>query len=156
MNFHVDPAAFRERRVDGGQGKLGRVAIAAEMAEHDALDFSRQQLLDHGCRRCIREMPVARLDPLLHRPRPMRIVLQKFFVMIRFDHERVHLAQSLDDHLRRVTEIGDETEPARSGVKGKSERIDRIVRHGKSLHRDVANRKLRAGPKNPPVPVSAE
>jgi hypothetical protein len=32
--------------------------------------------------------------------------------MIRFDYERVHFAQSLDDHLRRVTEIGDETEPA--------------------------------------------
>ena len=71
--------------------------------------------------------------------------------MIRFDHERVHFAQSLDDHLRRVTEIGDETEPARSCVKGKSQRIDSVVRDGERLHCDVANRKLRTGPKNSPV-----
>jgi len=151
MNFHVDPAAFRERRVHDAQGKLGLVAIAAEMAEDDALDFSRQQFLDHAYRRRIRQVPVARLDPLFHRPRPMCIVLKKFFIMIRFDHERVHFAQSLDDHLRRVTEIGDETEPARSCVKGKSQRIDSVVRDGERLHCDVANRKLRTGPKNPPV-----
>lgn len=71
MDFHVDPAAFRERRVHGGQSKLGFVAIAAEMAEHDALDFSRQQFLDHTDCRCIRQVPMPRLDPLFHRPRPM-------------------------------------------------------------------------------------
>src|SRR4029450_11915183 len=81
----------------------------------------------------------------------MRIVLQKFFIMIRFDHERVHLAQSLDDHLRRVTEIGDEAEPARSCVKGKSPRIDSVGRDRERLDGDVANRKLRTGPKNSPV-----
>src|SRR4029450_12657351 len=81
----------------------------------------------------------------------MRIVLQKFFIMIRFDHERVHFAQSLDDHLRRVTEIRDEAEPARSCVKGKSQRIDSVVWHRERLHRDVANRKLRTSPKNSPV-----
>ena len=42
----------------------------------------------------------------------MRIVLQKFFVVIGLDHEHVHLAQALDQHLRRITEIGDETETA--------------------------------------------
>ena len=47
----------------------------------------------------------------------MRIVLQKFFVMIRLDHERVDLAQPLDHHLRRVTKIGDEPERARAGMK---------------------------------------
>ncbi len=112
MDIHVDPAAFRQRRAHGAQGKLRRVAITAEMAKHDALDFSRQQFLDHIHRCRIRQVPVPRLDPLFHRPRPMRIVLQKFFVMIRFDHERLHLAQSLDHHLRRVTQIGNETEAA--------------------------------------------
>ena len=43
----------------------------------------------------------------------MRIVLQKFFVVIRLDHERVDVAQPLDHHLRRVTEIGNESERAR-------------------------------------------
>src|SRR4029434_9254241 len=71
--------------------------------------------------------------------------------MIRFDHERVHFAQSLDSHFRGVPEIGDEAEPARSCVKGKSQRIDSVVRHRERLHRDIANRKLRTSPKNPPV-----
>ena len=92
MDFHVDPAAFREQRVNGAQGELGCVAIAAEMAEHDALDFSRQQFLDHTYCRRIRQVPMPRLDPLFDRPRPMRIILQKLFVMIRFDHERLHSA----------------------------------------------------------------
>ena len=75
----------------------------------------------------------------------MRIVLQKFFVVIRFDHERVHLAQTLDQHLRRVTEIGDKAEAARTGMKGKADWIDRVMRHGKSLNRDIADRKFRTG-----------
>ena len=43
----------------------------------------------------------------------MRIVLQKFFVVIRLDDERVDLAQPFDQHLVAISEIGDETEPAR-------------------------------------------
>ena len=42
----------------------------------------------------------------------MRIVLQKFFVVIGLDHERLHLAQSFDDQFGHVTEIGDESEAA--------------------------------------------
>jgi hypothetical protein len=71
--------------------------------------------------------------------------------MIRFDHERLHFAQSLDHHFGRVPEIGDEAEAARSGVKGKSQGVDRVMWDRERLHGDVANRKLRAGPKNPPV-----
>ena len=71
------------------------------------------------------------MDPLFHRPGPMRIVLQKFFIVVRFDHERVHLAQTLDQHLRGVAEIGDISETARTGVKREADRIDRVMRHGK-------------------------
>ncbi len=51
-----------------------------------------------------------RLDSLFYRPRPMRVVLQKFFVVISLDHERLHLPQPFHDHLGHVTEIGDKTE----------------------------------------------
>jgi hypothetical protein len=57
-------------------------------------------------------MTVARLDSLLHRPRPMDIVLQKLFVVIRLDHERSHLTQSFDDQFGHVTEVGDKAEAA--------------------------------------------
>ena len=86
----------------------------------------------------------------------MRIVLQKFFVVVRFDHERLHFAQPLDDHFRRVSQIGDETETARARMKGKPKRIDRVMWHGKSLDRNVANGKLRAGPENSPVAMLLE
>src|SRR5438552_18856323 len=101
-------------------------------------------------------MTMARLDSLLHRPRPMRIVLQKFFVVIGLNHERLHLAQSFDDHLGRVTKIGDEPETTGTGVKSKPKRINRIVRHRKRLHGDVADRKLGASRKDSPVTVSLE
>lgn len=98
-------------------------------------------------------MAMARLDSLLYRPGAMRIVLQKFFVVIGLDHEGVDLAEPLDHHLRGVTKVGDESERARAGVKRVPDRIDRIVRNGKSLDGDIADRKVRTGPKQPPVAV---
>jgi hypothetical protein len=62
-------------------------------------------------------MAMPRLDSLFHRPRSMRVVLQKFFIVIGLDHERLHLAQSFDDHLGHVAEIGNEAEAACAGLK---------------------------------------
>ena len=42
----------------------------------------------------------------------MRVVLQKFFVVIRLDHERLHLSQAFSNQLGHVTEIGDKPEAA--------------------------------------------
>ena len=86
----------------------------------------------------------------------MRIVLQKFLVVVCLDHERVDLAQPLDHHLRRVAKVGNEPQRARARVKRVSHGIDRIVRDRKSLDSDIADRKVRAGPKQPPIPVSGQ
>ena len=96
-------------------------------------------------------MTVPRLDSLFYRPRPVHVVLQKFFVVIGLDHKRLHLAQALDNQFRHVTEIGDKSETAQAGVKGEAQRINRVVRHGERLHRDIANRKLGAGRKDVPI-----
>ena len=101
-------------------------------------------------------MTVTRLDPLLHRPGPLRIILQKFFVVICLDDERMDLAQPLDHHLRRVTKIGNKPKCARAGVKGVADGIDRIMRDWKSLNGNIADRKLRACPEQPPVPVPGQ
>jgi hypothetical protein len=100
-------------------------------------------------------MAVTRLDPLFDRPRPMRIGLQHFFVVVRLDHERVHLAQPFDDHLRRVTEIGDEPERALAGMKRVPDWIDCVVRDGKRLDMDIADCEIGAGLEEPPVLVLA-
>ena len=44
-------------------------------------------------------MTVSRLNALLHRPGPMRIVLQHFLVVIGLDDERLHLAEPFDQNL---------------------------------------------------------
>src|SRR5581483_7739773 len=47
INFHVDLADFVEQRADRSAREIGRIAIATEMSEHDAFDFSGKQFLDH-------------------------------------------------------------------------------------------------------------
>src|SRR5437764_2899875 len=93
---------------------------------------------------------ISRHDTLLHRPGPIRIVLQKFLVMIRFDDERMHLAQTFDQHFCRITKVGDEAEATIAGMKRIADRLYRIVRDGKTLHQDIANGELGAGAKNAP------
>src|SRR5204862_896010 len=156
IKFDADLTALCERRADRAQSELRRIAIAAEMPEHDALDFSREQFLDHVRRGRVRQMTMTRLNPLFHRPRPMQIVLQKFFVVVRFDHKRLHFAQALHNHFRRVTEIGDKTEAPRSRVKSKTERIDCVMWNWECLHGYVADGELSASAEDSPVPMLLE
>ena len=82
--------------------------------------------------------------------------LEKFLVVIRFDDERVHFAQSFHQHLRGVTEVGDKPETAAPGVKRVTDRLDRVMRHREGLHRDVADGELRSGPEQAPVAMRGE
>src|SRR5207253_6935248 len=132
----------------------GCVAVAAEMTEHDAIDFSRKQFFDQGGSGVVGKMTVPRLNPLFHRPRATGVILQKFFVVISFDYQRVHLPQPFHDHLGRVTEVGDESETARAGKKCEAHWIDRVVWHRKGLDSDIADFEFGAGTKDSPVPMS--
>src|ERR1700752_2972952 len=98
-------------------------------------------------------MTMPGLNSLFYRPGGMFIVLQKFLVMIRFDDESVNFGQALDQQLGRIAEIGDKPKPVRSGVKNKTNRINCIMGHRKTLNRDIANRKLGASAKNSPIPI---
>jgi hypothetical protein len=126
------------------------------MSKHDPIDFSGKQFFDHGGGRVIGKMSVPGLDPLFHRPRPMSVALQQFFVVVSFNHERVHVPKPFHDHLGGVTQVGDKPEAARSGIKREADGIDRVMRHRKRLHKDVANLELGAGAKYPPVPMSIQ
>ena len=87
IHFQVGLAALRKQSPHCIQRQLRGVAIPTEMSEHNALDFSRQQFLDHACRSCVRQMTVPRLDSLFHWPGPMRVLLQQFLIMIGLDNE---------------------------------------------------------------------
>jgi len=95
-----------------------------------------------------------RLDALFHRPGTVRVVLQKFFIVIGLDHKCLHMAQPFHDHFGNVTEIGNKSEAAGTGGKHEPERIDRVMRHGKRLHCHVADGKFRPGRKEPPIATS--
>ena len=84
-------------------------------------------------------MTVPRLDALLHRPGPVRIVLEQLFVVIRLDHEGVNLTQPFDYHFGRVTKIGDKPKRIGPRVKSIADRVNRIMRDGKSLDKDIAD-----------------
>jgi hypothetical protein len=86
----------------------------------------------------------------------MWIVLQKLFVVIRLDDESVGPAQPFNEQFSRITKIGDKAETARTGVKSEPDRVDRVMRHRECLHENVANRKLSASAKNPPIAMSTQ
>src|SRR5205807_9497402 len=94
-------------------------------------------------------MSMPRLDALFHRPGTVRVVLQKFFIVIGLDHQCLHMTQPFHDHFGNVTEIGNKSEAAGTGGKHESERIDRVMRHGKRLYCNVAVEKLLNGRKEP-------
>ena len=101
-------------------------------------------------------MAVARHNPLFHRPGPMRIVLQKFFVVVGFDDQGVYFAQPFDQHLGGIPEIGDETETAIAGMESVAYWLDRIVWDEKGLDQHIADREFRTGTKDSPVFVLAQ
>lgn len=152
-NFNLSLPAFGEGVSNRLKRELRRIAIAAQVSEDDPVDFSRQQFLDHPRRRGVGQMSVAGLDPLLHRPRAMSVILQKLFIMIGLDHKGVDLPQPFHDHFGRVAEIGDKTESARSRVERETRRIDSVMRDGKRLDGNVANLEFRSGAKDSPVRV---
>ena len=82
------------------------------MPEHDALDFSGSNCSITFAAAVFERCPCRDWIRCFTGHGRCVIVLQKFFVVIRLDHERVHLSQPLDHHLGRVTEIGDEPEAA--------------------------------------------
>ena len=112
-NFDIGSSAFFQFRPDRPGREFRRIAIPAEMPEHDPRDFAGQQLRDHGGRGGIGKMAVPRLNPLFHRPGPMRIVLQKFLVVVRLNDESLHLAQTLNRQAGGMPEVGDITERVR-------------------------------------------
>ena len=124
------------------------------MPKHNPLNFSGEQFFDHARGSRVRQMPVPRLDTLFDRPRPVFVILQKFFIMISFNHERLDFSQPFSDQFGHVTKVSNKTEAARAGLKHESDRVYRVVRHGESLQRDIANRELSASRKQSPVPAS--
>src|SRR4051794_26800169 len=70
-DFDLGSSGFFEFGPDSSGREIRRIAILAEMPQHDPGDLAGQQLRNHCGGRAVREMTMSGLDPLFHRPRPM-------------------------------------------------------------------------------------
>src|SRR5688500_13797951 len=104
-------------------------------------------------------MAVPAGDALLERPWPVGVVLKQLGAVLRLDDGDLALANALMDIPGGVAEIrepGDgaarrEKIPVMATGETKSDRLLRIMRHGKTLDEEIAKHETRAGLKNLPL-----
>lgn len=147
-----------ERRFDGGMA----VTVAAEMREVNVAPPWARDRFEQRARAVIREMAMPSADALLRGPGAFVVGLEEMGAMVGFDDNDIALANMLMNVLRRVTEIGEPHERT-SGRKQivmtaretKTDRLVRIMWHGKTFDLKIAKTKTRARLKELPVgPVS--
>jgi hypothetical protein len=84
-------------------------------------------------------MAVPANDALLDAPRPLRVVLKQLEVMIRLEHEGARAANALDDELRRVPKIREETDVPARRAQEKADGIAGIMGHAESIDAHAAH-----------------
>src|SRR5580704_11767114 len=103
------------------------------------------------CGSVVRKMAMPGQDPLLDRPRSSAVFLQHPLVVVSFDNQSVHLPDALQRELWRVAEIGQKPDGTLSRGEDKGCRINRIMRHIKTLYLDVFHQKNATRCKQVPV-----
>jgi len=139
----------RQPGIDCAEGEVRRVTIAREMTQdrpaQAVLDQARENLGGGG----IREMAVARHDPLLDGPGTAAVRLKEFLVVIGFDNDGPGIAKPLVDQLGGESKISAEPEAGAPMMQDEANRIGGIMRYRKSLDRYVGHLELRAGQEKP-------
>lgn len=125
--------------------EFGFVALAAQVAEIQVAQVGGHDFLGGVGGVGIGKMSVPAQDSLLQFPRAARTVLKHLHVVIGFEDEDVRGADTFDDELGHVAEVGDDADVARDGVKKKTNRVLRVMRDGKSVHGHIADFETRAG-----------
>ena len=90
-------------------------------------------------------MAVPAQDALLEAPGAMRTILQHFNIVVGFQHQDIGLANPLEHQLRRMTQIGEETNVSARCPQQEAHRVLRIMRHGECFDGDVPDLEARAG-----------
>jgi hypothetical protein len=85
-------------------GEGGRVALLAQVRQHHVREVAVRALPREPARGVVAEVAVAPRDPVAHRRR-VRAAAQHRRVVVRLEHEHVHVAQRLAHRLRRVPEV---------------------------------------------------
>jgi hypothetical protein len=115
-------------------GKLGLVAVTAEVTEINVAQISGDEIFEDGGGGFVAEVAVTAHDALFDTPGPFKVVLEQFHVVIGFENQNVGPANALDDEFGGMAEIGEEADLAALGAEHEAHRIIGIVGHGKGFH----------------------
>lgn len=124
-DFDVDVFGADGRKTVGNrlEGKFRPVTVTAKVTKIEVVqvcmdDFGR-------CRGCgfIGEMAVSAENALFEAPRSARVVLKHAHVVIGFQHEHMSGANTFEDQVCCVAEVGQETEMGRSCANEKADGI---------------------------------
>jgi hypothetical protein len=91
-------------------GEFGFVAVPAQVAEVKMTQFGGHDFRHTIRRGFVREMTVPAENALLQIPRATHAILQKLYVVIGLEHQRVGRAEAFKDELRDVAKVGGETD----------------------------------------------
>jgi hypothetical protein len=152
----VRGAEFLKTLIDDALGKLGFVALAAEVTEIKMAQVSGHDLFGAIGGGFVGEMAVATENALFEAPGTTHTVLQHFHIVIGFQDEDVGGADALDNQLGDVAEISEKTNVGGLRAQEITDRVLRVVWNGKRFDKHVANFKTRAGGEQAAIEFGAE
>ena len=126
---------------DGAAGEFGPVAVAAEVDEEDVTAPLAGDLVHRGGGSVVAEVAVPAEDALFGGPRAGGIVLEKFDVVIRFEDQGVDVADTFENEVRGVAEVGQNANAMAGGalVNAEADGISGVVGDGKVFDFQVAD-----------------
>src|SRR4051812_41815549 len=133
---------------DGGLREIGPITIAAQVREIEVRKVRADDLLGNFGSGIIRKVAMAAEDTLLDAPRPARVVLEQFQIMIGLQKKHIASANALNDEFCGVTKVRKKADITRSRVNQKADWVSGIVRNAEGLDFHVANGKCGAGFEN--------
>lgn len=143
----VRGADFLEFLIDDPVRQFGLVTVTAEMREHNMLELGRGDFTDHSRGLLVAQVAMPAHDSLLGRPRADLIFLEHFDVMVGFEDDQIHAADSFDHQFCCMAQIRDKRDRVRRCTQPEADRIAGVVGDAKGLDGEIADFKCAAGGK---------
>ena len=150
-------ATYRDRIVatqsvcDRGNSQFRRVAIAAEVTEHDLSESRRARLRHEIGGGPVGKMSVRRHNALLDGKGPFGVGLEQLLIVVGLDEEAIHFGHMMEKRSCDVSEIGENTDGNRFAPDSETHRVGRIVRDGEGGDFERFQCESAAGGKEPPI-----
>lgn len=144
--------SWLESPANGTDSEVGRVAVAAQVAENHGFEGRGLKICHQLCRIRIRQMAMTRRNPLLHRPRPLCVALKKGIIIVCLHEQPLNIAECLNHQPGGIAEICEDPKSGMLLLNTKSHRIRGIMGHGEGSDLQFLDGKARSGFKKPNPP----